>query len=290
MPMTFSAIDVETANSDRSSICQIGIVQVRDGVIRERWKSLVNPHDPFDPFNISIHGITSNDVRSSPTWDRIHGDLRKRLNGSIVVSHMPFDRTAVERAAEKHGLPDIDAKWLDSAMIVRRSWPEEFGKRGYGLSNVARHLGIAFRHHDALEDAEAAVQIVLRACKDTGLDVDEWLSSAGRRPTRRSKPASIAREGNRDGALLGECVVFTGALGIPRRAAAELAAEAGCRVVNNVSRKVTLVVLGDQDINRLAVGETKSSKHRKAEALVQKGAEMQILSESDFQSLVRARW
>lgn len=290
MPMTFSAIDVETANSDRSSICQIGIVQVRDGVIRERWKSLVNPDDRFDPFNISIHGLTSSDVRSSPTWDRIHDDLAKRLNGSIVVSHMPFDRTAVERAAEEHGLPDIKAKWLDSAMIVRRAWPEEFGKRGYGLSNVANHLGIAFRHHDALEDAGAAAQIVLRACKDTGLDVDEWLSSASRRPARRSKPASIAREGNSDGALLGECVVFSGALGIPRRAAAELATEAGCRVVNNVSRKVTLVVLGDQDVNRLTVGETKSSKHRKAEALVQKGAEMQILSESDFQSLVRARW
>ena len=37
---TFNAIDVETANADRASICQIGIVQVRDGKIRDRWQTL----------------------------------------------------------------------------------------------------------------------------------------------------------------------------------------------------------------------------------------------------------
>lgn len=44
-------------------------------------------------------------------------------------------------------------KRLDSAMIVRRAWPEQFGQRGWGLANVAIFLGIRFRHHDALEDA-----------------------------------------------------------------------------------------------------------------------------------------
>ena len=290
MSMTFHAIDVETANSNRDSICQIGIVYVRNGAIRDQWDTLVNPEGWFDPYNIGIHGITSDDVRSSPTWDEFHEDLSGRLSGSIMVSHSPFDKVAVKRTTEKYGLLDINVKWLDSAMIVRRAWPEHFGQKGWGLPNVARFLGIGFRHHDALEDARVAAEIVLHACKHTAIDVDEWLVRLGQRQRPRSKAASITREGNRDGALQGERVLFTGALSIPRREAANLAAEAGCRIVNNMSKKVTILVLGDQDISRLAAGKTKSSKHRIAESLIRQGAEIQIVSENDFQRLVCARW
>ena len=65
--LTFNAIDVETANADRASICQVGIVHVRDGAIHDRWQTLINPEDWFDPWNVSIHGITLDDVSNSPT-------------------------------------------------------------------------------------------------------------------------------------------------------------------------------------------------------------------------------
>ena len=48
--LTFNSIDVETANADRASICQIGIVRVRDGKIQDQWQTLVNPEDWFDPW------------------------------------------------------------------------------------------------------------------------------------------------------------------------------------------------------------------------------------------------
>ena len=54
----FSVIDVETANSDLSSICQIGIVTFEGAAEVERWGTLINPNDYFDPINVSIHGIT----------------------------------------------------------------------------------------------------------------------------------------------------------------------------------------------------------------------------------------
>ena len=47
-----------------------------------------------------------------------------------------------------------------------------------------------------------------------------------------------------DGALFGETIVFTGTLGIPRQKAADMAAESGCGVVNSVSKKVTMLVVG----------------------------------------------
>lgn len=95
----------------------------------------------------------------------------------------------------------------------------------------------------------------------------------------------MTRVGNRDGPLAGEVIVFTGALAMPRRQAADLAAGIGCDVVDNVNRHTTLLVVGDQDIRRL-VGHDKSSKHRKAEELIGKGQPIRILGESDYLRLV----
>ena len=64
-----------------------------------------------------------------------------------------------------------------------------------------------------------------------------------------------------------------------------MAAEAGCGVANNVSKKVTMLVVGTQDMSKLK-GYEKSTKHRRAEALIEKGVDIQILSESDFADLV----
>ena len=45
--LTFNAIDVETANADRASICQIGIVHVRDGEIEDTWQRVTRrKHSP----------------------------------------------------------------------------------------------------------------------------------------------------------------------------------------------------------------------------------------------------
>ena len=84
-----------------------------------------------------------------------------------------------------------------------------------------------------------------------------------------------------EGALFGETILFTGALGIPRQQAADMAARAGCNVVNGASKKVTMLVVGIQDESRLK-GYEKSTKHRKVEALIERGSEIQILSERDF--------
>ena len=289
--LTFNAIDVETANADRASICQISIVHVRDGEIEDRWQTLVNPEDWFDPWSVSIHGIDDDDVRDSPTLPDVRAELGARLRGSILVSHTSFDRVAFERAMTRYDLEQLQVTWLDSAKIARRAWPDRYGRRGYGLKNIARDLDISFRHHDALEDARAAAEIVLRSCSAAEMDIEGWLrrverpvfpsssgSSSGSRP-------SAKREGNADGELFGETIVFTGKLAIKRKEAADMAAEAGCGVADNVSKKVTMLVVGTQDKSKLK-GYAKSGTHRQAEVLIEKGVEIQILSEGDFSELI----
>jgi len=68
---------------------------------------------------------------------------------------------------------------------------------------------------------------------------------------------------------------------VPRREAADAAAAAGCCVDDGVTKHTTMLVVGDQDLRRLA-GHEKSSKHTKAELLISKGQSIRILGEGDF--------
>ena len=172
---TFNALDVETANARPSSICEIGVVQVRDGRVVRQWSTLVNPLEPFNMDNIRVHGITQERVKDSPTLSECYTELTGLLTGNILVSHTDFDRVALEDAALRHGLPPIQVTWLDSATIARRAWPHRYGVRGWSLSSVAARLGIEFRHHVAAEDARAAAEIVLRACEMKELSLEDWL-------------------------------------------------------------------------------------------------------------------
>ena len=172
--LTFNAIDVETANSDPSSICQIGMIRVRSGSIKGQLSVLVNPEAPFNDFNVRLHGIDHTAVRESKTLPLLESRLRRLLEGTVLVSHTGFDRRSLDGAMERYGLRAIRARWLDSAMVARRAWPHRYRRR-WSLSLIAGDLGIDFRHHDAAEDARAAGEIVLRACRHTGVDIDGWL-------------------------------------------------------------------------------------------------------------------
>jgi len=285
--MNFVAIDVETANADMASICQIGIAKYENGGLAHEWKTYVDPEDYFDGINVSIHGIDESTIEGAPTFLELTDTLRSYLEKSVVVCHTHFDRVAMNQAAQHYDINAPECTWLDSARIARRAWPACAWK-GYGLYDVCRLLGYEFRHHDALEDAKAAAHIVLSACNETGLDIESWLKRIKQPidPTTSSSGSAIKRDGNPEGAFFGEVLVFTGALEIPRREAADWAAAIGCQVASGVTKKTTMLVVGDQDIKKLA-GHEKSSKHRKAEDLISKGAPIRILKESDFKELVR---
>jgi DNA polymerase-3 subunit epsilon len=281
--MRFIAVDLETANPRMSSICQIGIVAFEDGREVGAEVRLVDPDDYFDPYNINVHGITEEDVRGAPRFAELHNWLCQQTAGQTVACHTHFDRVALGQACGVGGLEPLPCNWLDTAQVTRRAWPQ-FAQRGYGLANVASYLGIEFHHHDALEDARTAGLILLRAIQETGFDVANWVERCRR---GISSGAAVRRDGDGDGPLLGESIVFTGALHMARHEAADLAHEAGAAVEAGVTKHTTILVVGDQDIDKLA-GHAKSSKHRKAETLIAKGQLLRILGEADFMAMCGA--
>lgn len=282
--MRFVAVDVETANADLASICQIGIVTFQDHRVVEVWESLINPEDEFDPFNVGVHGINENMVLTAPVFPDVVHEVYLRLENQIVVSHMPFDKIAIGQAIEKYNLSDFECSWLDSAKVARRAWTQ-FAYSGYGLKNLSEYLHIKFKHHNAAEDARAAGEIVLRASEEASIDIKDWLVRIGKPIFDKPYEDRVRREGNPDGHLYGEVIAFTGTLSIPRQQAADLAADSGCQVNPSVTESTTMLIVGNQDARRLA-GHEKSSKHRKAELLIKKGNNIRILTEDDFVKLV----
>jgi len=178
--MDFVAIDVETANADMASICQIGIAKVTNGIISDTWQSYVDPEDFFDGVNVSIHGINDSTVKGAPTFPEVFPTVDSYLREQVVVCHTHFDRVALHQAVVRYGIEDVQCTWLDSARVARRTW-QECAWKGYGLEKVCRIIGYDFKHHDALEDAKAAANVVLAASPAAGLDIDGWLRRV--RPT-----------------------------------------------------------------------------------------------------------
>ena len=249
--MEFVAIDVETANADMSSICQVGLALYRKGKLIEGWKTYIDPKDYFDEINVSIHGINEGTVKGAPVIADVSGEIYRFLDDRVSVCHTHFDRVAVQQAFEKYKLRHPRCRWLDSARVARRTWAD-FAQRGYGL------------------------------------DIDSWLRRVKQPidPSGTGAGYAINRDGNPEGPLYGEVLVFTGALEIPRREAAGMAARIGCHVDPGVTKKTTILVVGDQDVKKLA-GHEKSSKHRKVEELISKGRAIRILRETDFRELAQ---
>lgn len=271
-PWRFVALDVETANADPGSLCQIGLACVAsDGAITP-WGTLVDPAQRFEAFNITLHGISPARVAGAPVIARVMAALGPFLAGRTVVQHSGFDRRAIETACRTHGLPPPACTWVDSVRIARQAWPELTGDGGHGLASLKRHLDLRFDHHDAVEDARAAALVVLRAEAVTGRPFDAAPEPRAKRATPTAAPAT-------------DCVVFTGALSMTREMAAGLATRRGMVVQVNVTARTTLLVVGDQDVSRLA-GADKSSRHRRAEERIAGGQQIRIMAEAEFRALV----
>lgn len=281
-PNDFFAVDVETASRDIASICQIGIVEYRDGNIHREWESLVNPECAFEPRNVSIHGITPPQVAGSPRFGDIADSICNMLEGNVAFCHGNFDSVAIPRALARLG-KEVDCLWRSTARIARGTW-EHCAKYGAGLSTVCRHFDIALQNHNALSDARAAGTIAALAAREHGVSISDLVAMylPPLCPPLKIKLLSP----NPDGPFFGQRIVFTGDIRRSRKEAEHLALALGFQPTDSMSKKVSLFVVGDRDVAFMQYGE-KSWKMKKADELIAKGHTMRYFSESDFEELLR---
>lgn len=287
--LSFTAIDFETANSDRASVCAVGLTRVRDGQVVDEYTTLVLPPtgtDSFHPRNTAIHGLGPADVASAPAWDVVFGAVMDFVGDDPLVAHnAPFDRSVMTRAC---GLFDLDwpgNTWHDTLRAARAV----LTLASYSLPVVARALSLPEApHHDAGQDARQAALLAVALTRTVGgtsltdLFGNLGAVTAALRP-RDKVPSGDFSALNGDRPLDGELVAFTGTLRTTTRAEAmALVAGLGGTGQQSVTKKTTMVVTGDFDPHTFRPGTTLSGKLAKAQQLAASGQPIEILAEDEF--------
>jgi len=147
------AIDFETANEQRASACSIGLAWIEDGRVTDRETHLIRPPEMrFAPVNIRIHGITPDMVEDAPEFPDVLASLRERIDGcDMVLAHNAgFDMSVVRASCDAYALSYPEFDYLCTVKVAQKVWTDLGSAR---LNVLGDHLGIAFKHHDAGEDA-----------------------------------------------------------------------------------------------------------------------------------------
>lgn len=157
----FAAIDFETANGQRRSVCSVGIVIVRNGEIVDRFYSLIRPTpNYYSSFTTAIHGLTRADTDDAPEFPEVWAQVEECLRGLTLVAHnSPFDQGCLRAVFAAYGMDYPGYRFLCTLRASRAKLRLPCHKLhvtaaacGYDLEN----------HHHALADAEACAAIALK--------------------------------------------------------------------------------------------------------------------------------
>ncbi|HJA97386.1 MAG TPA: 3'-5' exoribonuclease [Candidatus Alistipes faecavium] len=159
----FAAIDFETANGQRTSVCSVGVVVVRGGEVRDTYYSLIRPRpNYYSRFTTAIHGLTYEDTLGAPDFREVWREVAPRIEGLPLVAHnSPFDERCLRAVFDLYGMPYPGYTFYCTCRASRRV----FGKRlpNHQLHTVSAACGFDLaHHHHALADAEACARIALK--------------------------------------------------------------------------------------------------------------------------------
>lgn len=294
--ISFTAIDFETANSFRASVCAVGLTKVRAGQVVAQRIWLMKPlpgYTQFESAHASNHGITAAHVHHMPDWRSIHGPIMTFIGGDALVGHdVSFEQTVIAKVNEASGLPIPAVEFHCTLELARR----HLQLPHYSPSDVVAALDIpAYNHCEFGDDARASALIAIELARRSGSSTmaELWPSSekpAAKMPgyysagyTRKLADLPHANAlANPEGPLFGQTVVFSGDLAAMARVEAQDAAAAkGARILNSVTKKVTLVVGAEID-----QGTRVSAKVKRAHELAAVGQDIRVIGELDFVRLL----
>jgi len=306
--MKFIALDFETANSKRQSVCSIGLAVIENSEIIMTVNRLIKPTPfYFEPINVSIHGITSVMTQNEQTFGDIWEEIRPIINNQQLVAHnASFDFSALRAALEAYrfSFPELD--YFCSMQLSKKVFP---GLVNYQLPTICNHFGIPdLNHHDAVSDATASAKIMLRILEKANVNSFEELErqlkfSPGKifpnsyypfschveTPHSRKlfEPIIDSEKIDKGHPFFNKHVVFTGAISkLSRNDARQIVENIGGRTnPPSLSSKTNYLVVGTYDYTQFGEG-FKSGKLKNAEKLISEGHDLEIISELDFLRMV----
>lgn len=160
--MNFTALDFETANTHRTSICAVGMAIVENGKVVKTISKLIKPiPDFYSYWNMQIHGITPEMTTDAPYFIDVWQELKQYIDGTTLVAHnAAFDVSALRSILSAHDISYPKTTYFCSHIVSKKVFNE---LSSHKLSTVCKHLDIPLNHHEAESDAIGAAQIIIKA-------------------------------------------------------------------------------------------------------------------------------
>ncbi len=160
----YSVVDIETTGTDTQydKITEIAAVKIVNGVITEKFQTLVNPEVTISERIVELTGIDDELVKDSPTIDMVYPDFFKFIDGTVFVAHnAEFDFRFLKNAGKNLGYV-MKNEVVDTLYLSRKILPS---LSHHKLNNVCDYYKITFNHHRALSDALATAEMLLELVK-----------------------------------------------------------------------------------------------------------------------------
>ena len=156
----FAAIDFETANNERTSVCSVGVVIVRDGEIVDSFYSLIQPEPNYYNYWCSqVHGLCQEDTEEAPVFPEVWAQIEPLIDGLPLVAHnKSFDESCLKAVFRCYQMDYPDYEFYCTCQTARRVFGDSLPN--HQLQTVAARCGYQLEnHHHALADAEACAWI-----------------------------------------------------------------------------------------------------------------------------------
>ena len=297
-------IDFETATASRDSACSLGLVHVINGQIAEKKQWLIQPpHNDYNSFNTEIHGITPEMTENSPTFGELWNNISQYFSGKTLVAHnASFDMSVLRATLNYYNIPFPCFDYFCTLVMARAALPKRIT---YSLDSLCDEFGIAFKHHDATEDAYASFELYKRIFQISEQEkIDDFLEKYGLQLGKSYENGytrcgivkksysidfkSLHAENDiiEEHPFFGKKILFTGTLkSMSRKEAAQLVVNIGAEPTDSFNKNINYLIVGDFDFYKFRNGE-KSSKLISAEKALQKGSDIEIISEEDFLKMI----
>ncbi|MCL2291335.1 MAG: 3'-5' exonuclease [Bacteroidetes bacterium] len=161
--LDFAAIDFETANPHRSSVCSVGVVIVRNGIIADRIYSLIRPEPEWYLYcHTRIHGLKKKDTENEKVFPFVWEQIAPKITGLPLVAHnASFDKSCLQEVFRVYQMDYPDYEFHCTCNASRRVFGDLVSN--HKLPTVAAYCGYDLTsHHNALADAEACAEIARR--------------------------------------------------------------------------------------------------------------------------------
>ena len=155
----FVAIDFETANNERSSVCSVGIIIVRNGEFVDSFYSLIQPEpNYYNYWCTQVHGLTKNDTENAPIFPEVWKQIESKIKDLPLVAHnKAFDESCLKAVFRCYQMDYPDYEFYCTCIASRKAFPDAENHQLHTISELCGcHLE---NHHHALADAEACAWI-----------------------------------------------------------------------------------------------------------------------------------